>query len=146
MIALLLALLADPPAPPQPASIDGLPIGALAAQSLPARGCAAYLFSTGATRTLAAMATADPGSIRLVLDGAVADYPRVGQSGTANLGFAPVSEYRLGDVTVRLEMAVSRRAGLADGALISSAMLRIDRGAKDGIIMPLGGLIGCAKK
>ncbi|QKS00143.1 hypothetical protein F9288_11275 [Sphingomonas sp. CL5.1] len=145
MIALLLALLADPP-PPLPASIDGSPISGLATQSLPARGCAAYLFSTGSTRVLAAMAMADPAGIRLALDGVVADYPRVGQSGSPDLGFAPVSEYRLGEVTVRLELAVTHRADLADGALISSATLRIDRGAKDGIIMPLGGLIGCAKK
>jgi len=143
MIALLLALLADPPAPP--ASIDGLPIGGLAQQSLPARGCAAYLFSAGATRTLAAMVTAEPGSIRLALDGVVADYPRVGGSGSPDMGFAPVSEYRLGEVSATLEMAVTHRADLTDGALVSSATLRIDRGAKDGIVLPLGGLIGCAK-
>ncbi|WP_298669724.1 hypothetical protein [uncultured Sphingomonas sp.] len=144
MIALLLALLADPPAPP--GSIDGLPIGRLAPQALPAQGCAAYLFTTGTTRTLAAMATAEPGAIRLVLDGAVTDYPRVTPGATANFGFAPTSEYRLGDVTITLDMAVISGSALTDGALISSATLRIDRGAKDGIVLPLGGLIGCAKK
>ncbi|WEK42524.1 MAG: hypothetical protein P0Y64_14170 [Candidatus Sphingomonas colombiensis] len=144
MIALLLALLADPPA--RPASIDGLPIGRLAPQALPAHGCAAYLFTTGTTRTLAAMATAEPGGMRLALDGVVADYPRVAQSGAVNFGFTPSSEYRLGDVTITLDMALVSGEALTDGALISSATLRIDRGAKDGIVLPVGGLIGCAKK
>lgn len=144
MIALFLALLADPPAPPP--SIEGLPIGKLGPQALPARGCAAYLFAPGPTRTLAAMATAEPGSIRLSLDGVVVDYPRVGEAAGGSYGFAPVSEYRLGDVTLHLEMTIAQRGDLSDGAVISSATLRIDRGAKDGIVLPLGGLIGCAKK
>ena len=59
MIALLLALLADPPA-----SIDDLPIGGLAPQALPTRGCAAYLFTGGATRALAAM---EPGAAIFLL-------------------------------------------------------------------------------
>lgn len=142
MIALTLALLAAPPAP-----IDGLPLGALPPQSLPAQGCAAYLFTGGSTRALAAMAAAEPGGIRLSLDGAVMDYPRVAQHGEGSvLGFAPVSEYRLGDVSVTLEMTIAQRADLTDGALVTGATLRIDRSEKDGIVVPLGGLIGCAKK
>ncbi len=141
MIALLLALLADPPAP-----IDDLPIDRLAPQALPARGCAAYLFTNGATRTLAAVANADPGSIRLSLDGKVADYPRAAQAGEGGYGFAGVTEYRLGEVSVTLDMTIAPRSDLTDGALISIATLRIDRPGKDGIVVPMGGLIGCAKQ
>ena len=98
MIALLLALAAAadrraPPPPPPPATIDGLPIAGLAPQSLPAQGCSAYLFSAGQTRALAVVAGSDPASLRIALDGTVADYPRVAQRGTGDYGFAGVTDY-----------------------------------------------------
>ena len=43
---------AAPVPPAQPlASVDGLPIGAIPKQDLPARGCAAYLWTASGTRT-----------------------------------------------------------------------------------------------
>lgn len=151
MIALLLALAAAadrraPPPPPPPATIDGLPIAGLAPQSLPAQGCSAYLFSAGQTRALAVVAGSEPASLRIALDGKVADYPRVAQRGTGDYGFAGVTDYQSGDVTLSLDMTITRRADLSDGALVPTATLRIDRTGKDGIVLPLAGLIGCAKQ
>ncbi|MCW6529845.1 MULTISPECIES: hypothetical protein [Sphingomonas] len=151
MIALFLALAAAaerraPPPPPPPAAIDGLPIAGLAPQALPARGCSAYLFSAGQTRALAVVVASDPAALRIALDGKVADYPRVAQRGTGDYGFASVTDYQLGEVTLSLDMTVVRRADVTDGALVPSATLRIDRTGKDGIVLPLAGLIGCAKE
>lgn len=144
MIALLLALVAaDPPASPL-TSIDGLPIAGLPRQALPVRGCAAYLFTGGKTRTLVAMAQADPPMLRMAMDGAVADYARGLQAGTAGFGFAGTTEYRAGDVTATLDLTVQTRRELSQGAVVDSGTLRIDRPGKDSIVLPVAGLIGCA--
>lgn len=84
--------------------------------------------------------------MRIALDGKVADYPRVAQRGTGDYGFAGVTDYQSGDVTLSLDMTITRRADLSDGALVPTATLRIDRTGKDGIVLPLAGLIGCAKQ
>ena len=142
-IALLLALLQ---AVVTPASIDGLPLGALPQQPLPPKGCAAYLFTTGETRVLAAMVTADPGSLRIALDGAVADYPRVDgvQGRGTTLGFTPDARFAAGDVSATLDLRVEQRATLGQGAAVPSATLRVDRAGRDTIVVPLAGLVGCA--
>lgn len=144
MIALFLALLAAEPAKPPPVSIDGLPIGGLAKQALPATGCAAYLFSTGATRTLVAMATADAATLRIALDGTTADYARATQQGNGSFGFAPSTQYKAGDVTATLDMTIAARNDLTKGAAVPEAILRVDRPGKDGLAIPVAGLIGCA--
>ena len=83
MLLLALLLLAGPamakdktppPAAPIVASVDGLPIGALPKQDLPAKGCAAYLWTRGPSQALIAMAVADPATIRLTIDGKVQDF------------------------------------------------------------------------
>lgn len=140
------ALAADPP---PPASIDGYPIGGIGRQALPAKGCAAYLFSTGATRTLVAMAGAEAGTLRIALDGQVRDYARAervgGVQGVAtDLGFAGQTRYARVGTAATLTMTIERRADLAQGAIVSDATLLVERDGKDGIIMPLAGMIGCA--
>ena len=46
-------------------SVNGLPLGELAPQALPASGCAAYLFTTGDKRHFVAVASAgSPSSVR----------------------------------------------------------------------------------
>lgn len=143
MIALLLALaVAERPVPPP--SVDGLPIAGLPTQSLPAEGCAAYLFSAGKTRTLVAMAAATAGTLRLSLDGATVDYARTSQTGSIGFGFGTATEYRAADVTVTLDLAIRTRRDLTQGAAIETGTLRIDRSGKDTIVLPVGGLIGCA--
>ncbi len=137
---LLLAAQVAAPAP----GIDGLPIGALPQQALPARGCAAYLFSTGTTRTLAAMVTADPGTLRLSLDGKVIDLPRTGAAGSAALGLNAESVYRAGDVVATVQMTVELRQNLTAGAAVPVATLRLDREGRDTLVVPLAGLVGCA--
>jgi hypothetical protein len=145
--ALLSALLLAPaiPAsdPPPPASIDGYPIGGIGRQSLPAKGCAAYLFSTGATRTLVAMASAEAGTLRIALDGRARDYARVGQGIATDFGFTNQTRYAVAGTTATLTMTISRRADLAQGAIVSDATLLIEREGNDGVIMPLAGMIGC---
>jgi hypothetical protein len=124
-----------------PATIDGLPLGGLPRQALPAQGCAAYLFTTGQTRVLAAMA--GPASLRLALDGVTADYPRVGEGGAETLGLPLGASYRAGDVTATLDMTIARRSDLTAGAMVPQATLRIDRTGRDTLVVPLAGLVGC---
>ncbi len=143
MIALFLALLAVEPAKP-PVSIDGLPIAGLEKQALPVTGCAAYLFSTGATRVLVAMASAEPATLRIALDGTTADYARTTQQGNGSFGFAHMTEYKAGDVTATLDMTIVTRGDLTKGAAVPEAILRVDRPGKDGLVIPVAGLIGCA--
>lgn len=135
MIALAL-LLAAP-------AVDGTALGVLARQSLPANGCAAYLFTADGTRRFVAMAGAEAATLRLVLDGATVDVARGAQSGAGGFGFAASTEYRGAGVVAHLDLTTEQRADLTAGAAIPQAMLRLDREGRDGVAVPLVGLIGC---
>ena len=137
MIALLLSLQAT-------AGVDGTAIDTLPRQELPATGCAAYLWSAGATHALVAMASASPATLRLVLDGKQIDLPRAGEEGAGALGFAASTRYRLGEVAATLDLSVETNAALAGGARVPAATLRVDTPGRDGVVMPVAGLIGCA--
>ena len=136
MIAALFLLLL------QTASIDGLPIGALPRQDLPKAGCAAYLFTTGTTRTFAAMA--GPASLRIALEGKATDLPRATAGGAEAHGLARDAEYRAAGVTARLSMTIVDRPDLAQGAAVTDAVLTLERAGKDAVAVPLAGLVGCA--
>jgi len=136
-----------PPAPqPAPivASVDGLPIGAIPQQQLPIKGCAAFLWTRGPSHALVAMASADPALIRLTIDGKVQDFAMSAQNGVGGYGFSATTEYRGADLTATLAMTIASAADLASGARIPDATLRIDRPGRDSIVLPVGGLIGCA--
>ena len=134
------------PAPPSPivASVDGLPIGAIPKQDLPAKGCAAYLWTRGPSQALIAMAVADPATIRLTIDGRVQDFAMTAQNGTGGYGFSRSTEYRVGDVTATLDMPIANETSLQGGARIDQATLSITRPGRDTLVVPAGGLIGCA--
>ncbi|MEG3165372.1 hypothetical protein U1701_12285 [Sphingomonas sp. PB2P19] len=123
--------------------IDSGSLGAIGTQALPAKGCAAYLWNVSGTRVLVAMAGADPAQLRIAVDGKTKDYARTAQSGAGGFGFAAVTEYRGGDVTATLDMTITTRGDLAQGATVMPASLRIDRPGHDTIIVPVGGMIGC---
>lgn len=136
IFALLLAVAAP--------AIDGTPLGVLAPQALPAKGCAAYLFTGDGSKRFVAMASADAGTLRLVLDGATIDAARSGQTGAGGYGFAASTEYRGDALTATLELISAPRSDLTNGAVVPEATLRIDREGKDGVAVPLVGIIGCA--
>lgn len=140
MIRLLLLAAA---ASAQQSSVDGLPIGALPQQELPAKGCSAFFWTGSSTRALVAVANADPAQLRLSIGGTITDLPRVGQEGAGGFGFSGKTEYRSGDVSATLDMTITTRADLKDGAAVS-ATLALDRPGQDGVVVPMGGLIGCA--
>lgn len=141
-IAMLLpALLLGQTAPE--ASIDGLPLGAIPRQTLPEHGCAAFLWSVGTTRALVAMASAEPATLRLSIDGTITDLARDTQQGAAGFGFAETTAYRAGTITATLVMSVKTRGDLKEGAAVSDATLRLDREGKDSIVLPVAGMIGC---
>ena len=142
MIAMLLPALLLGQATP-PASIDGLPLGAIPRQTLPEHGCAAFLWSVGTTRALVAMASAEPAMLRLSIEGTVTDLARDTQQGAAGFGFAETTAYRAGTVTATLVMSVKTRGDLKEGAAVPEATLRLDRDGKDSIVLPVAGMIGC---
>jgi len=116
---------------------------ALPRQTMPARGCAAYLWSTGPERRLVAKAGADPASLRLMLGGRATDLARTGGT-TADYGLAGVSEYRGQGASARLEMDVTTRPDISAGALVSAGTLTLERAGADVLVLPVAGLIGCA--
>ena len=133
MIALTLALL-----------VQGAPVlGPIGRQVLPPKGCAAYLWNNAPKRELVAMATAEPGQIRLRLDGKTLDVARAGQAGAAGFGFAERTEYRGPDVTAVLDMTVQTRRDLTAGAVVPAGTLRVERPGRDVLVAPVAGLIGC---
>lgn len=126
------------------ASVDGLPIGALPPQRLPAKGCAAFLWTRTPSMALVAMATTDPASLRLSIDGKQADLPISAQNGIGGLGFSQITDYASGDVTATLQGIIRTDAGAPKSGSIADATLRIDRAGRAGIVVPVAGAIGCA--
>ena len=138
IIILLLAAQAVSVAPaPTPA------LGAIGPQAMPAKGCAAFVWSI-ADRKLVAMATAEPAQIRLSIDGRTIDFARVAEQGEGGLGFAGSTDYAGGDMTVNVEMKIVARGNLTKGAQVTDAVLRVERRGGDALVVPVAGLIGCA--
>jgi hypothetical protein len=154
MLPLVLLVIAAPASPkdktPPPqeapivASVDGLPIGAIPKQDLPAKGCAAFLWTRGPSHALVAMATADPAAIRMTIDGKVQDFAMTAQNGAGGYGFSATTEYKGADLTATLDMTIAESAEMKGGARVEDSTLRIDRPGRDSIVVPVGGLIGCA--
>ncbi len=145
---LLFALTAaeKPTAPrPLPRSIDGLPIGAIPPQDMPATGCAAFLWSNTTTRALVAMMTAQPPRVRFAPAGAITDLVRTEQAGGGNYGFAAHSDYAGGDYRVSLDIEIVERADLTQGAVIPAGTLRFEKEGGDAVVMPVVGIIGCTQ-
>jgi hypothetical protein len=129
---------------PLVSSVDGLPISALPPQQLPAKGCAAFLWTRTPSMALVAMATTDPASLRLTIDGKVADLPISAQNGIGGLGYSQVIEYRGKGTTATLQIVVKTDASTPKSGSISDATLRLDRAGRSSVVIPVAGAIGCA--
>lgn len=129
---------------PLVSSVDGLPIRALPPQRLPAKGCAAFLWTRTPSMALVAMAITDPASLRLTIDGKVTDLPISAQNGIGGLGYSQITEYRGKGTTATLQIVVKTDASTPKSGSISDATLRIDRPGQAGVVIPVAGAIGCA--
>ncbi len=146
VVMLMLTAAEKPPEPrPLPRSIDGLPIGAIPPQDMPAAGCAAFLWSNTTTRALVAMMTTQPPRVRLAPAGAITDLVRTEQAGGGNFGFAAHSDYEGGDYRVSVDIEIVERADLTQGAVIPAGALRFEKTGGDAVIMPVVGIIGCVQ-
>lgn len=143
MLLFLAALAQAAPATPAP-SIDGLPLGAIPRQDLPARGCAAYLWTASGTRALVAMAQADPARLRVSIAGTIVDLERSGQVGAGGFGFAETNDYGGGSTAAKLTLKIETRGSIVGGALVPEGILQIDRAGQDSLVVPVAGMIGCA--
>ncbi len=123
--------------------VQAVALDALPKQALPAKGCAAYLWSV-ADRRFVAMASADPAQLRVATGGKVVDVARTDESGAGDYGFAGRTAYAGGQVSVTLDMTIVRKADLAAGAAVPAATLTIARAGQDSVVVPVAGLIGCA--
>lgn len=119
--------------------------GKLPQQALPARGCAAYLWSLQ-DRSLVAMATADPATLRLVIDGRVVDFPRETSTGAGGFGLPAHGVYRQGGMTATLDLTFATRTDLTDGGGVPEATLTLARAGSDELVLPVAGMIGCAPR
>jgi hypothetical protein len=121
-----------------------LPISALPPQRLPAKGCAAFLWTRTPSMALVAMATTDPASLRLTIDGKAADLPISAQNGIGGLGYSQITEYKGGGATATLQVTVKTDASAPNSGSIADATLRIDRAGQVSVVIPVAGAIGCA--
>jgi hypothetical protein len=129
---------------PLVSSVDGLPISALPPQRLPANGCAAFLWTRTPSMALVAMATTDPASLRLTIDGKVTDLPISAQNGMGGLGYSQITEYRGKGTTAILQVNVKTDVSAPKSGSIAGATLRIDRAGEASVVIPVAGAIGCA--
>lgn len=137
MNALMSLLLAATPIP-------GLPLDVLPKQQMPVTGCSAYLWTATEQRTLVAMAAAEPAHLRVSLDGAIVDLPRTAQRGAINFGLSDSTDYAAPGIRATLDVRIETRGDLVKGAVVRDGALRIDRDSKDGVVVPITGLVGCA--
>lgn len=145
MLAAAMARDAPKTAPPSlPARIAGLPIGVLPRQALPATGCAAYLWTASDPRILVAMVSADARRLRLVLDDVVVDLPLTAQGGASSFGLTETADYAVAGTHVTLDLRIETRGDLVKGAIVPEGALLLDRDGKDGVVVPITGLVGCA--
>lgn len=135
---------APPVIDPLVSSVDGLPISALAPQQLPAKGCAAFLWTRTPSMALVAMTTTDPASLRLTIDGKAADIPISAQNGIGGLGFSQITEYKGAGSTATLQITVKTDASAPKSGSIADATLRIDRAGQSSVVVPVAGAISCA--
>ena len=119
-------------------------LGAIGPQTLPPAGCAAFLWSREATPSLVAMAASEPGTLTLQLNGKVLVLPRTTVEGEAKRGLSALSRYVSGPVSATLALSVTERPDLIDGALVSDATVTVEQPGHDTIVVPAGGMIGCA--
>lgn len=138
MLLSILALAQAAPAEPVPAAPV---LGALPKQALPERGCAAYLWAVQDQRFVAMV---EPGRLRIMLDGKPTDLAAAEAGGGGTLGLASTTRYAGAGVTATLDMTITQRETLQDGAIVSDASIRLTRGNQDEIVVPVGGLVGCA--
>ena len=117
--------------------------GKLPPQALPVRGCAAYLWSLQ-DRSLVTMATADPATLRLVIDDKVVDLPQESRTGPGGFGLPTRGVYRQGGVMAALDLTFATRADLTDGGGVPEATLTIARDGADVMVLPVAGMVGCA--
>ncbi|QXT35337.1 hypothetical protein KV697_16555 [Sphingomonas sanguinis] len=136
MLLSILALAQATPTVPAPPVL-----GALPKQALPERGCAAYLWAVQDQRFVAMV---DPGRLRIMLDGKPTDLAAAQAEGGSALGLASTTRYVGAGVAATLDMTITQRETLQDGAIVSDASIRLTRGNQDEIVVPVGGLVGCA--
>lgn len=135
MLPLLFALAGLQSAPSVPV------IGTLPRQELPMRGCAAYLWAVQDQRFVAMV---EPTRLRIMLDGKPTDLAAVEAAAASTLGLASTTRYAGNGVDATLDMTIAQRETLQDGAIVSDASLRIARAGQDEMVVPVGGLVGCA--
>lgn len=157
LLLILLALMATtatarpkPVAPPEPvpppalpASIDGLPVGPIPQQQLPSGSCAAFLWAKTASNPLIMMIAASPPLVRYAPGGVVGDLAQRSSSGAPIDGIYPQASYAGADARVDIDLTIVERLDLKDGALVQGGTVTITQTGKDGIVVPVDGLIGC---
>ena len=116
-------------------------LGTLPRQQLPERGCAAYLWTVQDQRFVAMV---EPTRLRLSLDGKLVDLAATQAGEGGALGLASGTRYAGGGVGATLTMTIAQPETLQDGAIVSDASLSIARDGQDEVVVPVGGLVGCA--
>ncbi|WP_230483004.1 hypothetical protein [Sphingomonas sp. Leaf21] len=139
MLSSILALALMPAQAVPPATAPAL--GTLPRQQLPERGCAAYLWTVQDQRFVAMV---EPTRLRLSIDGKAIDLAATQADGGGALGLASTTRYAGGGVTATLTMTIAQRETLQDGAIVSDASLSLARAGQDEVVVPVGGLVGCA--
>lgn len=124
------------------ALVDGLPIAALPQQQLPASGCAAFLWTKGASRQLVAMVT--EGALRYAPGGRITDLPRTTIRREGMMGIAADATYTAGSATVAADLTIVQQQGLQQGALIPEGTISIGAAGEETVVVPVAGLVGCA--
>ena len=124
---------------------DPSPLGTLPRQALDRGSCAAFLWEVTEPPRLVLMLRAGSGAARAMFSGAVRDLAQAAASGEAVRGIAPKARYGTDGSALDVDLVIEERSGLADGAVIPSGTVNMQRPGGDTVVMPVSGMIACRR-
>jgi hypothetical protein len=109
-----------------------LPLGELPPQKLAPGRCVTFLWTRTEPPMRIAMADEAARTLRVSHAGKPADLAATGPSSYAS--------ERIGIV---LDLDITEREGMTEGAIISQGALRVDEPGRDSVVVPVGGIRAC---
>lgn len=109
-----------------------LDLAELPQQTLEPGRCVTFLWTRTEPPRRVAMADETARTLRIVQGGKPVDLPATGE---ASYGGAALS--------ITLDLDISQRGGVTDGAIIEQGAMRVEAAGRDSVVVPVGGIRAC---
>ena len=107
-------------------------LGELPQQTLQPGRCVMVLWTRTEPPRRVAMADETARTLRIVQAGKPVDLAATGEA-----------SYAGGGLTITLDLDMSQRGGVTDGAIIEQGAMRVEAAGRDSVVVPVGGIRAC---